>query len=254
VPPRKRVERKPVQPEKILVIDVGGSHVKMLLSGETEPRKTASGQKLTPAKLVAVVKRLAKSWKYDAISVGFPGLAGPTGPRCEPGNLGKGWVGFDFAAAFDRPVKVANDAAMQALGSYEGGRMLFLGLGTGLGSALIADHTIVSLELGDLVWTGEGETLGEALSASGLERAGLRVWRKRVAAAASSLMKAFLADYVVIGGGNARKLEDLPHGIRLGHNQTAFRGGFRLWTLEDLPVLSGDLHAQPPQKPRWRML
>jgi polyphosphate glucokinase len=255
VPSRKRAaERAPEPPEKILVIDVGGTNVKVLVSGETEPRRATSGKKLTPAKLVTTVQRLAKGWKYQAVSIGFPGIAGPTGPRHEPGNLGKGWVGFDFAAAFDRPVKVVNDAAMQALGSYEGGRMLFLGLGTGLGSALIADHTIIPLELGDLPWRGDGETLGHVLSARGLERVGGSPWRKTVDAAASSLMKAFLADYVVIGGGNAKKLKDLPHGIRIGHNQTAFRGGFRLWAMDDLPVLSAEIHARPQQRPKWRML
>ncbi len=253
---RPAAERPDEHPEKILVVDVGGSYLKVLVSGETEPRRTPSGKKLTPAKLVAEVERLAKDWKYDAVTVGFPGLTGPTGPRCEPGNLGKGWVGFDFAAAFDRPVKVANDAAMQALGSYDGGRMLFLGLGTGLGSALIADHTIISLELGDLAWKGSDEqTLGDMLSAAGLEKAGVRAWKKNVATAAASLMKAFLADYLVIGGGNAKKLRDLPHGMRLGHNQTAFRGGFRLWTLEDVPVLTADLQAKPAaQHLKWRML
>jgi polyphosphate glucokinase len=254
VPPRRKPDKPSTPPEKILVIDIGGTALKMLVSGETEPRRAPSGKKLTPTKLVSAVERLAKGWKYEAVTIGFPGIAGPTGPRHEPGNLGKGWVGFDFAAAFDRPVKVANDAAMQALGSYDGGRMLFLGLGTGLGSALIADHTIVPLELGELTWRGEDESLGQVLSAAGLERAGLRTWKKVVAAAASSLMKAFLADYVVIGGGNAKKLKDLPHGIRLGHNLTAFRGGFRLWAMEDVPVLSADLQAHSAQRPKWRML
>src|SRR5689334_20811071 len=154
-----------------------------------------------------------------------------------PVNVGPGWTGFDFEQAFGKPAKVINDAAMQALGSYEGGRMLFLGLGTGLGSALIVDQTIISFELGELPWRRDRETLGRALSARGLERVGSRAWRKMVHAAGSRLMKAFLVDYVVIGGGNAKRLKDLPHGLRLGHNQTAFRGGFRLWSVDDVPAL-----------------
>jgi polyphosphate glucokinase len=238
------------------VLDVGGTNVKLLVSGESEPRKFPSGKELTPAKLVATVEELTHDWKYDGISIGFPGITGRTGPACEPGNLGKGWVGFDFAAAFGRPVKIANDAAMQALGSYEGGRMLFLGLGTGLGSALIVDRSIISIELGELPWRRDRETLGRALSARGLERVGCRAWRKTVHAAASRLMKAFLVDYVVLGGGNAKRLNDekLPHGLRLGHNQTAFRGGFRLWSVEDIPALSTDLDDDPRPAVEWRML
>jgi polyphosphate glucokinase len=254
-PPRQRVRRVPPAP-KILVLDIGGTNVKLLVSGESEPRKFPSGKELTPAKLVATVEELTHDWKYDGISMGFPGITGRTGPACEPGNLGKGWVGFDFASAFGRPVKVANDAAMQALGSYEGGRMLFLGLGTGLGSALIVDRSIISFELGELPWRRDRETLGRALSNRGLERVGCRAWRKAVHTAASRLMKAFLVDYVVLGGGNAKRLNDekLPHGLRLGHNQTAFRGGFRLWSVEDVPALSADLDHEPRPPVEWRML
>jgi polyphosphate glucokinase len=239
---------------KILAVDIGGTNVKLLLSGESAPRKFPSGKDLTPAKMVSAVKALTKDWRYEGVSIGFPGRTGRTGPTCEPGNLGKGWVGYDFSAAFDRPVKIANDAAMQALGSYDGGRMLFLGLGTGLGSAMIADQTISPFELGDLPWRRDRETLGHALSSRGLERVGSRAWRKMVHFAAGRLMKAFLVDYVVLGGGNAKKLKQLPHGLRLGHNQTAFRGGFRLWAVEDVPALSADMQSEPRQPIEWRLL
>ena len=241
---------------RILAVDIGGSQIKLLVSDVAEPRKAASGKRFTPVQMVAAVKRLTRDWKYDAVSIGYPGVAGQSGPICEPGNLGKGWVGFDFAAALGRPVKVANDAAMQALGSYDGGRMLFLGLGTGLGSALISERAIVPLELGELPWNRGRQTLGQALSARGLDRAGGRVWRKAVADAASRLMKAFLVDYVVIGGGNAKKLDPdrLPHGLRLGHNRTAFRGGFRLWAVNDVQEQSPGLRPAPRQPIEWRML
>jgi hypothetical protein len=254
-----RLHPAPDASMKILAVDIGGTNVKLLLSGESVPRKFPSGTDLTPGKLVSAVKSLTRDWKYDGVSIGFPGITGRTGPTCEPGNLGKGWVGFDFSAAFDRPVKIANDAAMQALGSYEGGRMLFLGLGTGLGSALIADRSIIPFELGDLPWRRDRETLGHALSSRGLERAGSRAWRKMVHFAASRMMKAFLVDYVVLGGGNAKRLKQLPHGLRIGHNQTAFRGGFRLWAVDDVPALSADhgeshQHVESRQPNEWRLL
>src|SRR5262249_17329561 len=161
--------------------------------------KTASGKSLTPAKMVEKVKALAEDWDYEAVSIGYPGLVGTHGPRSEPGNLGPGWVGFNFAVAFARPVRIINDAAMQALGSYEGGRMLFLGLGTGLGSALIADHVILPLELGQLLHKEHG-TLGAALGKKGLDQLGKDDWVKLVKEVAASLMAAFVVDYVVIGG------------------------------------------------------
>jgi polyphosphate glucokinase len=241
------------RPMKVLAIDVGGSRVKLLLSGELEPRRFASGRDLTPGKMVAEVKALARQWRYDCVSLGLPGVVGRTGPTCEPGNLGKGWVGYDFAAALDRPVKIVNDAAMQALGSYEGGRMLFLGLGTGLGAALIIERTIIPLELGELPWHRHRETLGRALSAEALATVGCRAWRRTVHLAAAQLMKAFLVDYVVLGGGNAKKLKKLPHGLRLGHNQTAFRGGFRLWKVDDVPDLSSDTNEEPSPPVEWRL-
>src|SRR5262245_36971879 len=184
--------------------------------------------------MVAAAKKLSSDWSYDAVSVGYPGPVLRGRPVAEPKNLGGGWVGFDFCRAFGRPVRLVNDAAMQALGSYEGGRMLFLGLGTGLGSAMITEEFILTLELGQLPYK-RGETLGEALGRQGLKRLGKTAWRRAVADVAPALMKAFLADSVVIGGGNAKKLKELPAGIRLGHNLTAFRGGVRLWNTGTAP-------------------
>jgi hypothetical protein len=242
-------------PATILVIDIGGSKVKILATGETVPRKVPSGKRLTPTRLVAAVHELAAGWTYEAISIGYPGVVGARGPRSEPGNLGPGWVGFNFAAAFDRPVRIINDAAMQALGNYEGGRMLFLGLGTGLGSALIADRVIVPLELAQLPYPG-GPRLDHILGQRGLQRLGKKAWRRTVRALVPILMDAFLADYVVLGGGNARHLKRLPPGTRLGHNQTAFRGGFRLWTLEDVETLAGneEHHIPPLRMLEWRLI
>ncbi len=213
-----------------------------------------SGKTLTPARMVRAVKKLARDWDFDAVSIGFPGIAGLSGPASEPGNLGHGWVGFDFAAAFERPVKVANDAAMQALGSYDGGRMLFLGLGTGVGAALIAEKAIVPMELSELPWNKRAETIGDVLSSAGLKRIGARRWRRIVDLVTRRMMKAFLVDYVVIGGGNAKKLKKLPHGVRLGHNLTAFRGGFRLWGVEDVPMLSPDAPPQAREPIEWRLV
>ena len=242
-------------PATILVIDIGGSNVKMLATGETAPRTFRSGKRLTPTQMVAAVHELTEGWTYEAISIGYPGLVGAHGPHSEPGNLGPGWVGFNFAAAFDRPVRIINDAAMQALGNYDGGRMLFLGLGTGLGSALIADRVIVPLELGQLLYPG-GPRLEHVLGRRGLQRLGKKAWRRVVCAMVPILLEAFLADYVVLGGGNAKHLTRLPPGTRLGHNQTAFRGGFRLWTLEDVPTLAGDEEHHTPPLPtlEWRLI
>jgi len=216
----------------VLTVDIGGSNIKLLAAGQTEPRKRPSGSKLTPAKMVEIVQALAEGWDYEAVSIGYPGLVGNRGPSSEPGNLGAGWVGFDFQSAFGLPVRIINDAVMQALGSYEGGRMLFLGLGTGVGSALITEDFSLTLELGNLPYK-RGKTIGETLGRQGLERSGKAAWRRAVMDIAPALMKAFLADSVVIGGGNAKKLKELPAGVRLGHNLTAFRGGFRLWETQE---------------------
>ena len=172
------------------------------------------------------------------------------GPRSEAGNLGSGWVGFDFAAAFGKPVKMINDAAMQALGSYEGGRMLFLGLGTGLGSTFITGHMIIPLELGRMIYDAK-RTLGDVLGRQGQRRLGKSNWRKAVTRVVTALMHAFLADYVVVGGGNAKNVEELPPGVRRGHNLTAFRGGARLWSVEDVWVLAApgeELSASGPAR------
>jgi polyphosphate glucokinase len=246
---------QPPAPGSILTIDIGGTKVKILATGQTEPRKAPSGKGFTPAQLVETVRALAHDWDYEAVTIGYPGLVGPHGPRSEPGNLGPGWVGFDFATAFGKPVKMVNDAAMQALGSYEGGRMLFLGLGTGLGSALITGHVVVPLELGRLPYDGD-RTLGEVLGRRGLARMGKGEWRRAVARAVTSLMAAFVADYVVIGGGNAKNVKDLPPGSRRGHNLTAFRGGFRLWSAEDVWVLAapGGESPQPTAQEALRVL
>ena len=241
-------------PSSILVIDIGGSKVKMLATGHAEPRRIASGERLTPQRMVKTVLSACKDWDFAAVSIGYPGLAGAQGPRSEPGNLGPGWVGFNFAAAFDRPVRIINDAAMQALGSYEGGRMLFLGLGTGVGSALIAQNVILPLELGELPARG-GEALGIVLGRNGLKRRGKRAWRRELARTIERFTAAFTVDYVVLGGGNARLVQRLPSGTRIGNNLAAFRGGFRLWHLPDVPTLSadGESSAQSPAG-RWRVI
>jgi predicted NBD/HSP70 family sugar kinase len=240
------------KPSKILVLDIGGTKIKALATGQVEPRKTASGKKLTPAKMVEAAKKLTSDWEYEAISLGYPGQVGIHGPRSEPGNLGPGWVGFDFAAAFGTPVRVINDAAMQALGSYEGGRMLFLGLGTGLGSALIAENTIIPLELGQLLH--EDRSLSDALGKKGLERLGKEKWTKVVKEVVASLTVAFVSDYVVLGGGNAKKLNEQWPGVRLGHNLTAFRGGLRLWNIEYAATLAAEGEQPPVHRPpvEWR--
>lgn len=212
----------------VLVVDVGGSHVKILASGVTGVRRLDSGPDLTPAALVARVLEAAQGWKYDVISLAYPGIVGIDGPREEPGNLGTGWVGFDFSAAFGKPIRVVNDAVMQALGGYEGGRMLFLGLGTGLGSALVSDHVVVPMELGNLSYA-RGESLGERLGRKGLETHGRDAWLAAVAEVTAALRDAFAADYVLLGGGNAKHVEPLPKRTRRGARDGAFKGGFRLW-------------------------
>jgi predicted NBD/HSP70 family sugar kinase len=242
-------------PKTILAVDIGGTKLKILLSGQNEPRKTPSGKTMTPGKMVDAVRELTADWEYDAISIGYPSLVGGNGPRSEALNLGPGWVGFDYAAAFGKPVRIINDAAMQALGSYEGGKMLFLGLGTGVGSALIADNSIVPLELGRLRLRGV-ETMGELLGRRALKRISKKEWRQLVAEAVAMVSAAFVVDEVVLGGGNAKLMRELPHGVRLGHNLTAFRGGFRLWNIEDVVThpADGSPPAQPAPPTDWRLL
>jgi polyphosphate glucokinase len=213
---------------KVLVVDVGGTHVKVLATGKREPRRVASGPTMTASKMVAAVKKLTADWSYDAISIGYPGPVLHGRPVAEPKNLAGGWVGFDFRKAFGKRVRVVNDAAMQALGSYEGGRMLFLGLGTGLGSALIDGGVLEPMELAHLPYR-RGRTFEDYVGLRGLERLGKKRWRRAVADVIDRLGRALGADYVVLGGGNARLFETPPKGARLGDNANAFRGGFLLW-------------------------
>jgi polyphosphate glucokinase len=213
---------------KILVIDVGGTHVKCVATGHKNPVEFNSGPKLTPAGMVKRVLKLTRGWRFDAVSIGYPGVVRRGKIVREPHNLGSGWVGFDFQAAFGCPVKTVNDAAMQALGGYEGGKMLFLGLGTGLGSALIVDGVIAAMELGHLHYA-DGCTYEEYLGAQGRRRLGNKKWRGKVESVVEGFRKALLPDYVVLGGGNAKKLKRLPPQTRLGDNAYAFAGGFRLW-------------------------
>jgi polyphosphate glucokinase len=213
---------------KTLVVDVGGTHVKMLATGQSEPRKFISGPKMTAGKMVKLIKAATRGWQYDRISLGYPGPIVNGHPLREPHNLGGGWMDFNFAKAFGRPVKVINDAAMQALGSYQGGSMLFLGLGTGLGSAMIVDGVLEPMELAHLQYK-KGRTYEDYLGLRGIERLGKNKWRKHVARVVKKLKSALEADYVVLGGGNSKKLEKIPPGARLGSNGNAFLGGFRLW-------------------------
>jgi polyphosphate glucokinase len=213
---------------KTLVIDVGGTNIKLLATGQAAPRKIPSGQELTPQAMVEAVKNGTADWEYDRITLGYPGPVVREQPLTDPHNLGPGWIGFDFAGQFGKPVKVINDAAMQALGSYEGGRMLFLGLGTGLGSALVVENIIVALELAHLPYRKE-MTLEDYVGERGLLRMGKKKWRAHVFDVVNKLRAAMVADYVVLGGGNVRKLKVLPDHCRPGDNTKAFVGGFRLW-------------------------
>jgi polyphosphate glucokinase len=213
---------------KVLVIDVGGTHVKILATGEKEPRKIDSGPAMTAGLMVQAVKKLAQGWTYDAIAIGYPGPVVHGRPLHEPANLGIGWVGFDFRKAFGYPVRLINDAAMQALGSYQGGRMLFLGLGTGLGSAMIVDGHLEPMELAHLPYKKD-RTYEDYVGLRGLEHLGKKKWRSTVADVVEKLKDALEADYVVLGGGNAKQMDKLPKDTRLGANENAFLGGFRLW-------------------------
>jgi predicted NBD/HSP70 family sugar kinase len=219
---------KTVKPAKVLVIDVGGTNVKILATGQKEPRKFPSGPSMTAQKMVQVVKNAGRDWEYDCISLGYPGPIINGHPLREPHNLGGGWMAFDFRKAFGCPVKVINDASMQALGSYKGGRMLFLGLGTGLGSAMIVDGVLEPMELAHLIYKKE-KTYEDFLGLRGLEKLGKKKWRQQVQKITEKLIEALEADYVVLGGGNAKKLKELPARARLGTNENAFVGGFRMW-------------------------
>ena len=230
-----------------LVIDIGGNNVKILATGQNESRKFPSGPTLTPKQMVAGVKKLAGDWKYDAVSIGYPGMVVRNRLLAEPHNLGRGWMGFDFETAFKRPVKVVNDAAMQALGSYKGGKMLFLGLGTGLGSAMIVDGIIEPMELAHLSY--KKGTYEDYVGARSLEKRGKKKWRGQVAEVVKRLIAALEPDDVVLGGGNVRKLKVLPKACRVcreGDNANAFLGGFRLWDKADKRGTSIPQRLAPP--------
>ena len=212
---------------KILAIDVGGTNVKVLLSGESTPRKFASGPNMTAKKMVAGVKQITKDWKYDVVSIGYPAPVMHNRPILEPYNMAHGWVNFDYKKAFGRPVKIVNDAAMQALGSYKKGRMLFLGLGTGLGTALVVDGIVEPMELGHLPY--KKATYEDYVGLRGLQKRGKKKWRRDVADVVECMSAALEPDDIVLGGGNSKKLKELPPRCRLGDNSHAFIGGFRLW-------------------------
>jgi predicted NBD/HSP70 family sugar kinase len=227
--------------KRILVIDIGGSNVKAMISRE-QRRKFKSGPEMTPGEMVAQIDSLVQDWTFDAIAMGFPS---PVRNGCivsEPKHLGSGWTRFNFEKSLGIPVRIINDAAMQALGSYQGRRMLFLGLGTGLGSALIWENNVLSLELGDLPY-GNTHIIEDYLGKSGLKKLGEKQWRSEVLRAVVMLKKALIADYIVLGGGSSKRLDDLPDGVELGHNRNAFLGGVRLWQTEP--------HTR---KPKWNIL
>jgi polyphosphate glucokinase len=212
---------------KVLVIDIGGSNVKILATGQRTPRKFASGPTMTPKKMVAGVKALAAGWKYDVIALGYPGRVRDGRITSQPHNLGRGWVGFNFKSAFGRPVRIINDAAMQALGSHKRGLLLFLGLGTGLGAALVAEGVVIPMELAHLSF--KNGTYEDYLGLRALKRLGRKKWQKYVEFGAARMIEAVAPDDVVLGGGNVKKLKKLPKGCRAGSNANAFVGGFRLW-------------------------
>jgi polyphosphate glucokinase len=231
---RKKVRGKAAA-RRILVIDVGGKHVKLRIDARGPIRKFVSGPKMSPASMMPRILKLTRKLSFDAVSIGYPGVVFRGRIALEPHNLGKGWVGFDFEKAFGKPVKVINDAAMQAIGSYRGGRMLFLGLGTGLGATLIIDGVVEPTEVGHMPYK-RGRSFEDYVGERGRKRLGTRKWRKKVNDVIGQLKLAFEADYVVLGGGNATRLKSLPQGARLGDNRNAFSGGLRLWQQGNRPL------------------
>ena len=213
---------------RILVIDVGGTNVKVSTAGRKAPLKIPSGPQMTPARMAAEVRKATAGWKYDAVSIGYPGAVKRGKPAHEPHNLGRGWMRFDYAKAFGVPVKIVNDAAMQALGAYSGGRMLFLGLGTGLGSAMVADGVLVPLELAHMPYR-RGRTYEDYLGLRGMKRLGQKKWTRHAHRVVVLLKAGLQADEVVLGGGQTKKLDALPPGVRVTGNESAIRGGLRLW-------------------------
>ena len=221
-----------VKPLKnVLAVDIGGTSVKILATGQTERRSFPSGSTLTPKQMVADIKRMAEDWTYEAVSIGYPGPVRRDRPIADPKNLDEGWVGFDFAAAFGCPVKVLNDAALQAFGAYKGGKMLFLGLGTGLGTTMIIENVVVPMELAHLPY--RKGTFEDYVGRAALDRNGKKQWRLDVADVVGRLITALQPDDTVLGGGNVKKLDALPPACRAGNNSDAFRGGFRLWGRDD---------------------
>jgi polyphosphate glucokinase len=227
--------------KRVLVVDIGGSHVKLMIS-RAQKRKFKSGPKMTPREMVSRMKPLLKDWPFDTVSIGFPSPVRDGRIADEPKHLGRGWVRFNFEKAFRKPVRVINDAAMQALGSYRGGRMLFLGLGTGLGSTFIWANNVLPLELGDLPYR-DHRIIEDYLGKPGLALLGEREWKREVQHAVTQLKKSLIADYVVLGGGSVKRLNQLPDGVERGHNRNAFLGGTRLWQMDPRT-----------RRPKWRIL
>ena len=228
--------------KRILVVDIGGTNVKLMISRE-EKRKFESGPKLTPKQIVKEIEKTVAGWDYEAISIGFPSIVRNGKILRDPKHLGSGWVNWNPRDSLGKPVRVINDAAMQALGSYDaGGRMLFLGLGTGLGSALIWDNNVLPLELGDLPYPDVAK-IEDITGKDGLEELGRKAWQREVADIVTKLKLAFIADYVVLGGGNARQMSELPDAVELGHNRNAFLGGVRLWEIDP-----------KTRRPKWRVI
>ena len=228
--------------KQILVIDVGGSNVKMMISQDEKRRKFPSGAKLGPKEAVEQIKETTRDWSFDAVAIGFPAPVREGKIMTDPKHLGKNWAGFDFAEALGKPVRIINDAALQALGSYRGGgRMLFLGLGTGLGSTLVWKDHVLPLELGDLPFQEEF-VIEDWLGDEGLDSLGRKEWQRETLTAIKQLKRAFIADYVVLGGGNAKLIEKLPEGFDLGHNRNVYPGGLRLWEINP-----------ETKRPRWRV-
>jgi polyphosphate glucokinase len=231
---------------RVLVVDIGGSHVKLAIAGTDLRASVDSTPDMSPRDLLEAVTPAAREWSYDVVSLGYPGHIGGSGPTKEPGNLGSGWVGFDFDAAFGKPVRVVNDAVMQALGAYHGGRMLFLGLGTGVGSALVSERVMVPLELGELPYR-DGHSLTDTVGRKGLDRLGEARWRSTLLEVVPALRRALMADYVVLGGGNAARMDPLPEHTECGGNDDAIEGGHRLWRDAIEPIDS-------TSAPFWRVV
>jgi polyphosphate glucokinase len=227
--------------KKVLVIDIGGTNVKLMISRE-EKRKFESGPKLTPKQLVKAIEKMVEGWNYEAISIGFPSVVRDNKIMKDPKHLGPGWVEWNPSDSLGKPVRIINDAALQALGSYHGGRMLFLGLGTGLGSALLWDNNLLPLELGDLPYPGVVK-IEDRLGKKGLEQLGRKAWQKEVSAVVARFKLAFIVDYIVLGGGNVKQMDESPEGAELGHNRNAFLGGSRLWEVD----------AQS-RRPKWNVI